>query len=149
MTKKKIVLILVLLTGLSLLDLMAQSEIDMKMRFFEGVRRGESELPQIVTSSYLQPTVTANIPSKFLLAEEKDQIKKVFNLKDVRLVTEADLNWKSRKGDLAHIFRLNSHAYRLKLTPVPREHLFKTKKGAEIEGSFQFKIDITEVKGEE
>ena len=80
MMKKKIVFILIFLAGLSFSFLSAQSEIDMKMRFFEGVRRGESEPPKIVTSSYLQPTVTANIPSKFLLAEEKEQIKKVFNL---------------------------------------------------------------------
>ena len=76
MTKKRIVFILIFLAGLSFLDLKAQSEIDMKMRFFEGVRRGESEPPQVVTSSYLQPTVTANIPSKFLLTEEKSKLKR-------------------------------------------------------------------------
>jgi len=149
MIKKKIVFILIFLVGLSFLDLRAQTQIDMKMRFFEGIRRGETEPSKIVTSSYLQPTVTANIPSKFLLAEEKEQIKSVFNLKDVRLVTEADLNWKSWKGDLAHIFRLNGHAYRLKLTPIPKEPLVKSKKVKGATGSHQFKIDITEFKGEE
>lgn len=149
MIKKSLVFIFILLAGLSFLDLRAQSQIEMKMRFFEGVRRGDVEPPKIVTSSYLQPTVTANIPSKFLLAEEKTQIKNVFNLEDVQLITEADLNWKSWKGDLAHIFRLNGHSYRLKLTPVSKESGAKPKKFMESGGSHQFKIDITEINGEE
>jgi len=149
MLKKKIVLVAIFVTGLSFLNLMAQSQIDMKMRFFEGIRQGEAGPPKVVTSSYLQPTITASFPSKFLLAEEKEQIKSVFNLQNVRLITEADLNWKSWRGDLAHIFRLDGHAFQLKLTPVKKERIVKPNKIKEDTGSYQFKIDIAEIKGEE
>ncbi len=36
------------------------------MRFFQGARKGEINPPEFVTSSFLQPTISATIPSKFL-----------------------------------------------------------------------------------
>ncbi|MBN1222997.1 MAG: energy transducer TonB [Candidatus Aminicenantes bacterium] len=150
MSKKRLVFFMVFMWSLSFLALNAETEIAMKMRFFEGIRRGQTELPNVVTSSYLQLTVTANIESKILLGDEEDQIKKVFNLKDVRLVTDADLNWKSRMGDLSHIFRLNGREYKLLLASAPGENPAKSKKGREGIDWHRFRIDIAEIlNGEE
>ncbi|MDH4219743.1 MAG: hypothetical protein OEW23_13315, partial [Candidatus Aminicenantes bacterium] len=121
----------------------ADYELELKMRFYEGVREGKSGPPEFVTSSYLQPTVTATIPSRFLLAEEKEQIGKVFNLKDVNLITEADLRWSAKKGDIIHVFRLDGKEYRMTLSVVPKE--FKvSSETAKKEAVHQIKIGILE-----
>jgi TonB family protein len=118
------------------------------MRFFAGLKDGKSKPPEFVTSSYLQPTVTANIRSRFLLADEQNQIKKVFNLRDVRLITEYDMSWKAKKGKLAHMFRLNGQQFIMTLAPVYKEHLAVSKE-MDADRSHQFKIEIMEQKGEE
>ncbi len=119
MFKKKISLIVVLLFSLGFLYLQANVSLDLKLRFYEGMRTETSDTPRSVTSSYLQSTVTASIKSKYLPAEEQDQIKKVFNLKDVRLITEADLRWNSKDSErIFHIFRLDSKEYLFLITPI-------------------------------
>lgn len=118
MNKKALLLGAIFLMGLSFVPLKADVTLDIKIRLFVGVREGMAEPPQFVTSSYLQPTVTASIKSKFELAEEQKQIKKIFNLKEVSLITEADLRWKDKDSDkIFHIFRLDSKEYLLLITP--------------------------------
>jgi TonB family protein len=102
--------------------------VEFKTRFYEGSREGEVEATEFVTSSYLQPTVTATIPARFLLSEEKAQISKVFNLKDVNLIAEADLQMSANKGSISHLLRLNGKAYRMKIAIQPKKkatHQFK------------------------
>ncbi len=91
-------------------------ELELKARFYEGAREGEPESFESVTSSYLQPTVTATVPARFLLSEEKAQITRVFNLKEVTLITEADLRWNARQGSVSHLFRLDGKTYRMKIS---------------------------------
>jgi len=120
MNKKiKLWALTIFLISFVFLPLQGEVSLDIKLRFFEGLREGMAEMPQVVTSSYLQPTVSARIRSKYLLAEEQAQIKKVFNLKDVRLITEADLQWESLKSDkIFHILRLDSKEYLVLITPI-------------------------------
>lgn len=119
MDKKKLSLIVIFLLGFFVLFLQGSVTREIKLRFFEGVREGMVEPPRLVTSSYLQSTVTASIKSKFKLEEVQKQIKKVFNLKEVRLMTEADLKWNSRESDkIYHIFRLDSKEYLFLITPT-------------------------------
>lgn len=122
MHMKRILLLMLGIFIFSILPLSADYELELKMRFYEGVRSGESEPLDFVTSSYLQPTVTATIPSRFLLAEEKQQIRKVFNLKEVNLITEADLRWNERKGDIKYAFRIDGKQYFVTLSIVPKEY---------------------------
>lgn len=118
---KKLCLTAYLLIGFFSLSLHAAVKQELKLRFFEGIREGKAEPSKFVTSSYLQPTITASIRSKFLLAEEQEQIKKVFNLKDVRLITEADLVWKLEYPEkIARVFRLDSKEYLIVITPPDR-----------------------------
>lgn len=142
MNMKKLLFIMVFLLFFSSLTLQAATTMDIKLRFFEGIRVGKPDPPQFVTSSYLQSTVTATIRSKFLLAEEREQIKKVFNLKEVSLITEFDMRWKSERGKIAKIFRLDSREYAVVLTPFSKEVLISKKKS--IQGKYQFKIEIFE-----
>ena len=91
----------------------------MKMRVFEGIREGASEPTKAVTSSFLQYRITATIQTEFELAEEQKQIRKTFNLKDAKLLTEADFNWPKEKNEKTfHIFRLDSKEYLILITPI-------------------------------
>lgn len=118
MKNKRIFICVILTLGCLFSMLSASVTRDLKLRFFKGDREGTAKPPTAVTSSYLQSTITANIRSRFELADELEQIKKVFNLKSVELLTEADLNWNSRREDkILHILRLNGAEYLVQLTP--------------------------------
>lgn len=116
MIRKKILWLVLGLFVFSGIALPSDYVVEFKTRFYEGVREGEVESPEFVTSSYLQPTVTATIPARFLLSDEKTQIGKVFNLKDVNLIAEADLQTSASKGSVSHLLRLNGKAYRMAIT---------------------------------
>ena len=117
MSMKKLVWAVILLMVLSSLSLQAQeSFLDIKLRAFEGVREGKTEPPRFVTSSYLRPTVTASMQIDFGLEKEKGHIKRVFNLKSVNLLTEADLGFGPEgKKTASHFFRLNSKEYKISI----------------------------------
>jgi TonB family protein len=84
---------------------------EFRLRVLEGLREGAAEPAKVVTSSYLKYMLTADFQSKEE-ADEEQQVKKIFNLKDVKLLTEANLSWK--KGDpekASHSFRLDGKTY--------------------------------------
>lgn len=123
--------------------LSAEYVVELKTRFYEGAREGEVDTTESVTSSYLQPTVTATIPARFLLAEEKAQIGRVFNLKDVNLIAEADLQFSAKKWSTSHLLRLNGKAYRMEISIQEK----KQKVPGESEGKdyvHQIKIGVFE-----
>jgi len=110
----------------------------MKMRIFEGLREGASEPTKVVTSSYLQYRITATIQTEFDLAEEQKQIRKTFNLKDARLLTEADFSWPQvRYEKTFHMFRLDSKEYLILLTPT------------DVSRKLQFQIEVFEQSGKD
>jgi len=112
---KKFVWAVIFLMVLSSLSLQAQeSFLDIKLRVFEGIKEGKTEPPRFVTSSYLRPTLTASMQIDFGLEKEKGHIKRVFNLKRVNLLTEADLGFGAKgKKAARHFFRLNSKEYKI------------------------------------
>jgi TonB family protein len=84
----------------------------MKLRVFEGIREKHGEPAQAVSASFLKHKLSANIVSEDNLEEEQKQIRKTFNLTDVRLLTEASLRWKSDGTEKAsHLFRLDGRVY--------------------------------------
>ncbi|MBM3284834.1 MAG: energy transducer TonB [Candidatus Aminicenantes bacterium] len=73
----------------------------------------------VVTSSYLRPLVSASILSEFTPEEEKRQIKRVFNLLDVRLLTEADLGWGARElKPMNYVLRFDSREILAVIAPA-------------------------------
>jgi TonB family protein len=94
---------------------------DLRLRFFEGIRPGAAEPARVITSSFLHSTITANIASEEDLAEEQKQIKKTFNLDDVKLLTEAVLKWPARGSEkVSHLLRLDGKQYSILITPADR-----------------------------
>lgn len=133
MKKEKIIWIFVLLLGISNWGFNAAQDRSIKLRFFEGVKEGMVAPTPFVTSSYLQSTYTAHIRTRYILAEEQEQIKNVFNLSEVNLITEADLMLGTREKDkIMHMFRLNETEY---IVLISKEVF---------DGRQQFKVEVFE-----
>ncbi|MCG2816292.1 MAG: energy transducer TonB [Candidatus Aminicenantes bacterium] len=151
MSKKELTrfFVVALVFLLSLAAVQADQYLDMQMRFFKGARKGPLSPPEMIMSSYLQPTITATIPSKFLLAEEKAQIQKVFNLEDVSLLTEVELSFLLKKNSEKppqsfEKFRLNGRQYSILLIPQKSEFQFMSK-GSDVIRSLPFRLTIFEI----
>ncbi len=105
-----ILMILMFLTSLQPLE--AANKLDIKLRVYEGIRQGTIIPPEFVTSSYIQPTINANLRLGMVMEEEMAQIRNVFNLADVKILTETELHFENEgEGRVRHHFRLNGHAY--------------------------------------
>lgn len=111
---------------------------EMKLRVMEGLREGAGDPARAVTASYAGSMTTIGYLSDTDLSGEQEQIRKTFNLKEVRLLTEADLVWAEGKaGKTSHTFRLDGWEYVVKVTtggetrwqPFGIEVFEKTEKG--------------------
>ncbi len=109
----------------------------MKMRVFEGIKEGTVEPVKVITASFLKYALTASIQSEADAAAQQAKLKQIFNLKDVSLLTEADLVWdKGRSEKAFHFFRLGDKDYLVMVTPVDipklrfRIEIFEQKNGA-------------------
>ncbi len=95
----------------------AASAFELKMRILEGVREGAPAPAKPVTASFLKFLEFSNYESEEDIAVEQ-QLRKIYNLKDARLLTEARLGWEKGKAERAfHMFRLNGHEYLVIVTP--------------------------------
>ena len=82
-----------------------------KLRVYEGLKEGSPPAGSI-TSSYLKYMLTASLPSETALEAEQNQIRKTFNLKDVKLVTEFNVILTKGEGlEARHMFRLDGKLY--------------------------------------
>ena len=117
---KKITKIFILLfLGFFSYQLQGENLLDTKLRVFEGIRSDSTEPPQFVTSSYLQPTITASLDIEMEAEKQKTQIKRVFNLQDVNILTEADLSLDLNNPiSMSHYFRLNGNAFEIHVRVV-------------------------------
>jgi TonB family protein len=118
--KKRLFLVLTFFLVSSLSAFSGDLRLELKLRVYEGARQGALAPPPLVTTSYIRPTISANMQMQagFDLEKEKEQIKRVFNLQDVGLLTEADLvigeERAGRSSESArHFFRLNGNAFAL------------------------------------
>jgi TonB family protein len=111
MFKKKTALFFCLMIAVFFLHLQASEKLNIKLRVYEGAKEGAVEPLRFVTSSFLQSTVSATIQTEFNLEEETEKIKRVFNLQDVSLLTETDLELGLKPDQVSHYFRLNGKEY--------------------------------------
>ncbi len=112
MKGKRVYLALVLFFGVSVLAVFAADTQSIKLRFFEGIKQTMIDQPSSVTSSYLHSTNTAHIRTNSILSEEQEQLKKIYNLKDVHLIIETDLKLGTKKrNQIKHTFRINETEY--------------------------------------
>ncbi len=106
---------------------------EMKLRVFEGVKEGAVEPTKVVTASFLKYTFSATIESELELEAEREQVRKVFNLKEVRLLTESELSWREGLPEtVAQVFRLDHKEYQVRMTT------------ARVVGRMPFRIEVFE-----
>jgi TonB family protein len=97
---------------------LSPTQWEMKLRVMEGLREGAGDPARAVTASYAGSMTTIGYLSDADLSKEQEQIRKTFNLKSVRLLTEANLVWAEGKaGKASHTFRLDGWEYVVKVTP--------------------------------
>ena len=99
---------------------------ELRMRILEGIREGVPAPAKPVTASFLKFLEFSNFEAEEDIAVEQ-QLRKAFNLKDARLLTETRLAWEKGKTERAfHMFRLNGHEYLVIVTPgrlaVPNQY---------------------------
>ena len=105
---------------------------DIKLRFLEGRREGTASAPAAVTSSYEKIGWTA--PADYSLEAEIAKIKKVYNLTDVKLITESNLKWPLKGGRITYFVRFEGKEFMFLVTP----------KGAD--KASQFRVEVYEQK---
>lgn len=89
----------------------------LKMRILGGDREGPAQPAKPVTASFLkfQKLINFDTPEDVQLEQ---QIKKLYNLEELSLVTETALVWEKGKAEKAlHMFRLNGQDYQVAVTP--------------------------------
>jgi len=91
---------------------------ELKLKVFEGIREGKVEPVKIVTSSFLRYRLSASIKSENSSEKEENQLCRVFNLKGVQLLTEANLGWSETGSKDFHMFRLDSKEYAIMVTLI-------------------------------
>jgi TonB family protein len=94
----------------------------MKLRIMEGEREGAGNLARAVTASYGGIMTTVGYLSDTDLSAVQEQIRKTFNLKAVRLLSEAGLVWaEGETAKTSHTFRVDLSEYVVKVTPGGEE----------------------------
>lgn len=114
MKKRSILAFGILGLVLSSAVLAGSERIELKLRVYEGSRQGVLPPPNFVSSSYLQSTVQARLRIESDMDKERAEIRRVFNLQDIRLLTEADLiigEGGQAPDRVRHSFRLNGSAF--------------------------------------
>jgi TonB family protein len=102
------------------------SAFELQMRILEGSREKSFIPNRAVTSSFLEFLTFANFEDEESIATD-EQIKKVFSVKDLGLLTEATLVWEKDRADKAfHLFRINGQEYLVMVTPgrLPERNQF-------------------------
>ncbi len=90
--------------------------VEMQIKVFEGLREGKVEPVKTVTASFWRYTLSASIKSEDTTDKEENQIRRVFNLKEVRLLTQDNFSWAKTGTKDFHIFRLDSKEYAIMIT---------------------------------
>ena len=138
---KYLLIILISMLFLVLEPAMAADEGDIlvHLRLYEGSRGNEVPRSSVVSSYYLKPLLVISEVSEFSLREEKKELKRIFNLKDIKLMTRTQLGWKH--GEPQKRFQmmvLNGHEFLVQLTMKDKKNSFhvevkyKGKKGEKV-----------------
>ncbi len=90
--------------------------VEMQIKVFEGLLEGKGEPVKTVTASFWRYTLSASIKAEDMAVKEENQIRRVFNLKEVRLLTQDNFSWTKTGTKDFHIFRLDSKEYAVMIT---------------------------------
>lgn len=120
---KMFIILMVLLFALG--DLHAAPDMVAQIRLYEGFK--EISAPSSVTVSYyLKPLANENVYLEVDINKEQASLKRVFSLKDIKLLTQAGLILgKTSTGSPYQVIVLNGRELRLQLSADGEENRFK------------------------
>jgi len=97
-------------------------------RVYEGQRGTERTVDSVVASYDLKPLFVGNILPSSGMTKEKDELKRIFNLGSIRLVTRSQWGWKTGQGGTLYKgIVLNGHEFRLSLELLKEADSFNLK----------------------
>ncbi len=119
MKKTTIVLLLVFSILLSF-RLLANdlTVLNVKVRFFAAPKPAEAAQASVVTSYYLKNFFSGSMVGEFEQSKQMAELRRIFNLADLRLLSEGNLVCDTSSGKSAfQVVRLNNNEYLIELTP--------------------------------
>ncbi|MCP4214207.1 MAG: energy transducer TonB [bacterium] len=108
----------------------AGPDVVAQLRLYEGFKEDVSRPAKVITSYYLKPISKEPVLAEADIAKEKKSLVRVFNLKDIKIITQADMVLRSNKSPF-QVIVLNGRELFLKL---------RTLDG----GKNKFKVEVTE-----
>jgi TonB family protein len=103
-----------------------RGDILVHLRLYEGSRGNELPTSSVVSAYYLKPLFVSKMVTELSIREEKNELKRIFNLSDIKLMTQTQLGWKYRMREkLFHMMVLNGHEFQVMLTMKGRKNGFR------------------------
>jgi TonB family protein len=117
-----LLMVLVLVSGV-----FAGPDIQVDLRLYEGAYGHRTAArARVETSYYLKPMFAGNVFLDVGLAEEVKEIKKIFNLRDVNLLTKARWGWKyGRIYKQSQVMSIDGREFLLQLAGLPERDHFR------------------------
>jgi len=103
-----------------------KGDVLVHLRLYEGWRSIGLQKSTVVSTYYLKPLFVSNLVSVMDLNEEGKELKRIFNLADIRLMTQTQLGW--QEGISEKRFKmmvLNGHEFQVQLTMMDKKDDFK------------------------
>ncbi|MCP5102269.1 MAG: TonB family protein [bacterium] len=129
--KLAVIFLLLIFTGVPAFAVSAagtadEGDILVHLRLYEGSRGNEISKSSVVSSYYLKPLFVSSLVSEFNIREEEKELKRIFNLNSIKLMTRTQWGWKY--GESQKRFRivvLNGHEFLVQLTMAGKKNRFK------------------------
>ncbi|MEN8154469.1 MAG: TonB family protein [Acidobacteriota bacterium] len=98
------------------------NDVLVKMKFYEGMRKDFKKGPSVVSTYFLKPLFVGNISFSSKGTGEAVEIKKIFNLSGIKLMSEAKWGWRSdEKKKEFQVIILNGHEFIIFVSSSPEK----------------------------
>ncbi|MCP4156348.1 MAG: energy transducer TonB, partial [bacterium] len=102
-------------------SLWSSPDIEAQLRLYEGFKVKMPAPAKVITSYYLKPISDKNIQSDVDIDKEKNSLKKVFNLKDIKIITKAAMVLSEDGKSPFQVIVLNGRKLLLQLNPLKNQ----------------------------
>lgn len=101
-------------------------DILVHVRLYEGSRGNEIQKSSVVSTYFLKPLFISSLIPDVKLEEEKNELKRIFNLNHIKLMTSTNLGWKYGENQKRfQMIVLNGHEFLIQLTMKGQKNNFK------------------------
>ena len=115
-----------LLAALVPMPALAQGDILLQLRFYQGIRGPKPAEARVITAYTLRPLFVGNFISERGLQEEEAELRRVFNLKDLAVLVQTQWNWGRDKAEKRfQMVVLNGHEFLLQIVKRPAADAFQ------------------------